>query len=160
MKRTALLALTALVLLLCACTKTPAQPTPAPTAAPATEAPATATPVPTEAPTTPDPTPEPTPTATPEPTPGPTPEPTPAPTPQPTPEPTDAPAMSAEEKKDLAEGYIDRDVEELYAAIGEPDYSDYAPSCLGEGDDGNLYYDGFIVYTYREDGMETVVYVE
>jgi hypothetical protein len=68
--------------------------------------------------------------------------------------------MSAEEKKAIAEGYIDRDVEELYAAIGEPEYSDYAPSCLGEGDDGNLYYDGFIVYTYRENGTETVTYVE
>ncbi len=156
MKRIALFALTALVLLLCACTKTPAQPTPAPTAAPATEAPATVAPAPTETPTTPEPTPEP----TAEPTPEPTPEPTAEPTPQPTPAPTEAPSMSAEEKKALAEGYIDRDVEELYAAIGKPDYSDYAPSCLGEGDDGNLYYDGFIVYTYREDGMETVVYVE
>ena len=68
--------------------------------------------------------------------------------------------MSSAEKKAIAEGYIDRDVEELYAAIGKPDSSDYAPSCLGEGDDGNLYYDGFIVYTYREDGMETVIYVE
>lgn len=158
MKRIALFALTALVLLLCACTKTPAQPTPAPTAAPATVAPA-----PTEAPTpapTPESTPKPTSEPTPEPTSEPTPEPTPEPTSQPTPAPTEVPSMSAEEKKALAEGYIDRDVEELYAAIGKPDYSDYAPSCLGEGDDGNLYYDGFIVYTYREDGMETVVYVE
>ena len=35
------------------------------------------------------------------------------------------------------------------------------PSCLGEGEDGNLYYDGFTVYTYRDvDGSETVSYVE
>jgi hypothetical protein len=68
--------------------------------------------------------------------------------------------MSAAEKKAIAEGYIDRAVEDLIAAIGQPESSDYAPSCLGEGDDGNLYYDGFIVYTYREDGTETVVYVE
>ena len=41
-----------------------------------------------------------------------------------------------------------------------PESSDYAPSCLGEGEDGNLYYDGFVVYTYRENGTETVEYVE
>ncbi len=162
MKRIALFALTVLVLLLCACTKTPAQPTPAPTAAPASATPATA--APTEASATPSPTPEPTPAPTPEPTPestpSPTPEPTPEPTPAPTPAPTEAPAMSSTEKKAIAEGYIDRDVEELYAAIGKPDSSDYAPSCLGEGGDGNLYYGGFIVHTYREDGMETVIYVE
>ena len=52
-------------------------------------------------------------------------------------------------------------VEDLIAAIGEPESSDYAPSCLGEGEDGNLYYDGFTVYTYRDtDGSETVSYVE
>lgn len=143
-----ILVLAGLLVLLCACAKNPPQPTSAPTAAPATAAPATAAPAPTEAPATPEPTPEPTAEATPE------------LTPEPTPAPTEAPAMSAEEKKAIAEGYIDRDVEELYAAIGEPEYSDYAPSCLGEGDDGNLYYDGFIVYTYRENGTETVTYVE
>ena len=163
MKKTAfpmILVLAGLLVLLCACTKNPPQPTPAPTAAPATAAPATAAPAPTEAPATPEPTTEPTAEATAEPTPEPTAEPAPEPTPEPTPAPTEAPAMSAEEKKAIAEGYIDRDVEELYAAIGEPEYSDYAPSCLGEGDDGNLYYDGFIVYTYRENGTETVTYVE
>ena len=52
-------------------------------------------------------------------------------------------------------------VEDLIAAIGEPESSDYAPSCLGEGEDGNLYYDGFTVYTYRDtDGSEIVSYVE
>ena len=49
---------------------------------------------------------------------------------------------------------------ELYAAIGYPESSDYASSCLGSGEDGNLYYDGFTVYTYREDGVETVRHVE
>ena len=49
---------------------------------------------------------------------------------------------------------------ETMAAIGEPVSSDYAPSCLGEGEDGNLYYDGFTVYTYRDDTGETVSYVE
>ena len=47
------------------------------------------------------------------------------------------------------------------AACGESNSSDYAPSCLGEGEDGNLYYDGFTVYTYRDtSGAETVNYVE
>ena len=54
--------------------------------------------------------------------------------------------------------YMDRVPD--YAAIGEPVSSDYAPSCLGEGEDGNLYYDGFTVYTYRDDTGETVSYVE
>lgn len=60
-----------------------------------------------------------------------------------------------------AEGCIDQDVAALYELIGEPESSDYAPSCLGEGgEDGNLYYDGFIVYTYKEGNKETVRFVE
>lgn len=63
---------------------------------------------------------------------------------------------------ELAQSCIDLSVEELYALIGEPESSDYAPSCLNPdvGEDGNLYYDGFIVYTYREGEVETVSYVE
>ena len=74
------------------------------------------------------------------------------------PAPTD-PAMSAFE---LAQTCVDAPVEDLYALIGEPQSCDYAPSCLNpeEGEDGNLYYDGFIVYTYREGDTETVSYVE
>ena len=62
----------------------------------------------------------------------------------------------------LAESCIDKSVEELYELIGEPISADYAPSCLNPevGEDGNLYYDGFIVYTYREGDTETVSYVE
>ncbi len=45
---------------------------------------------------------------------------------------------------------IDCSVEELYDTVGMPiDYM-YADSCLGEGEDGELYYDGFTVYTYRD----------
>lgn len=72
-------------------------------------------------------------------------------------------APKAPEKSDFekAESCIDLSVEELYALIGEPNSSDYAPSCLGEGgEDGNLYYDGFIVYTYCDASGETVRYVE
>lgn len=56
-----------------------------------------------------------------------------------------------------AQALIDSDVETLYETIGQPEDSMYASSCLGEGEDGELYYDGFTVYTYRDtDGSETV----
>ena len=60
----------------------------------------------------------------------------------------------------VARSLVGASVEELYAAIGEPLSADYAPSCLGAGDDGELHYDGFTVYTYREEGSETVEDVE
>lgn len=62
--------------------------------------------------------------------------------------------------KAMAERCIGRPVADLYMMIGEPASSDYAPSCMGDGEDGNLYYDGFIVYTYREGDEESVYYVE
>ena len=66
-----------------------------------------------------------------------------------------------DEARVLAESCIDKSVEELYKLIGEPDSSDYAPSCLDEnGEDGILYYENFIVYTYREGDNETVSFVE
>lgn len=75
------------------------------------------------------------------------------------PEATTEPAQDA---KALAESCIDKSVDELFALIGQPQSSDYAPSCNGgEGaEDGNLYYDGFIVYTLKEGDSETVVFVE
>lgn len=60
----------------------------------------------------------------------------------------------------LAREYTGRPVSELYEVIGYPESSDYAPSCMGDGEDGNLYYDGFIVYTYREGETETIHFVE
>ena len=86
-------------------------------------------------------------------------------TPDPAAEGTETPDPAAEETGDslleIAKGYEGANVDELIAAIGEPNSSDYAPSCLGEGEDGNLYYDGFTVYTYRDtSGAETVNYVE
>jgi hypothetical protein len=68
--------------------------------------------------------------------------------------------LTAEEKLSIAKGYIDAPVEDLIAEIGEPVDRDYAPSCMGSGDDGNLYYDGFTVYTYREGDSEVVIDVE
>lgn len=61
---------------------------------------------------------------------------------------------------EIAKGYIDKPIEELYAVIGKPQSSDYATSCLGPGEDGLLEYDGFVVYTYREGDKETVYDVE
>lgn len=78
---------------------------------------------------------------------------------------TEAPTEETTEANSLkaqAERCIGKTVEELIALIGEPQSSDYAPSCLnpGVGEDGNLYYDGFTVYTYKADGVEEVVDVE
>ena len=79
----------------------------------------------------------------------------------PTTEPAAEPTGSGTSLLDTARTFEGAPVEDLIAAIGEPESSDYAPSCLGEGEDGNLYYDGFTVYTYRDtDGTETVNYVE
>ena len=68
--------------------------------------------------------------------------------------------LSTEEAVAAAMTCIDKPVSALYGLIGEPGDSDYAPSCFGDGEDGNLYYDGFTVYTYRENGEETVRDVE
>ena len=83
----------------------------------------------------------------------------------------DAAAAEAPAEENAAEAPVDERMQKaldcvgsttdkLYAAIGYPESSDYASSCLGSGDDGNLYYDGFTVYTYRENGVETVRHVE
>ena len=67
-------------------------------------------------------------------------------------------SLTPEEAKEAALACVGGTTADLYGRIGEPESSDYAPSCLGPGEDGNLYYDtyGFIVYTYRENGEETV----
>lgn len=62
--------------------------------------------------------------------------------------------------KTTAMNYIGKQAGDLYAAIGYPSSSDYAPSCLGDGEDGNLYYDGFVVYTFKQGESETISYVE
>lgn len=58
--------------------------------------------------------------------------------------------------------FVDQDVNEMIAAIGEPISSTYEYSCSGPGDDGVLQYDGFIVFTYREpdQSAETVIDAE
>ena len=92
----------------------------------------------------------------PEPTPTPAPQPEPAPTPEPAPEPEPAPQPAADPKA-TAQSLVGHQVSELYAAIGRPVSSDYAPSCLDlEGEDGELVYDGFVVYTLKTAGGETI----
>ena len=63
-----------------------------------------------------------------------------------------APAETA--SLETALKYVGKDVSKLYAAIGKPTSSEYASSCIGDGEDGLLYYDGFTVTTYRENGKE------
>lgn len=63
-------------------------------------------------------------------------------------------------QKSIAQSYVGKDVGSLIAAIGGPKSRSYAPSCLGEGQDGELRYSGFTVYTYKENGKETVQHVE
>ena len=60
------------------------------------------------------------------------------------------------DRKAVAQGLVGRPVSELYAAIGRPISSDYAPSCLIDGEDGELVYDGFVVYTEKGADYETV----
>lgn len=69
-------------------------------------------------------------------------------------------SSDTEDFMEMLRGFIDKPIEELYAVIGQPQSSDYAPSCMGDGEDGMLFYDGFIVYTYREGDTETVYDVE
>ena len=58
---------------------------------------------------------------------------------------SEAPAEEEPSPLEAAKEFEGAPLEDLIAAIGEPLSSDYAPSCLGEGEDGNLYYDGFTV---------------
>ena len=85
--------------------------------------------------------------------------------------PTEAPAATAEpEKADsetaaLVEKILAMEgqpVEDLYALVGQPNSSDYTPSCLVTGgQDGQLEYDGFTVYTLvQPDGTETIYFCE
>ena len=75
----------------------------------------------------------------------------------------EAPSSTAEaaepegnEDKALAESMIGEEVSKLIEAIGEPESADYAGSCLGPGEDGELHYDGFTVYTYKEGDSEII----
>ena len=64
------------------------------------------------------------------------------------------------EDLETAKSFLEKDVSELIEVFGEPDSSDYGPSCLGSGEDGELHYEQFTVYTYREGDSEIVKDVE
>ena len=78
----------------------------------------------------------------------------------------EAPAQELEEALDepsaleTALTFVDQDAAALVQAIGEPLETQYEASCSGPGDDGVWTYDGFTVYTYRENGVETIVDAE
>lgn len=77
-------------------------------------------------------------------------------------DPTQA-AMTAEEAVALIQTMVGQDVSKVYEKFGQPNSSEYAPSCLnpGEnGEDGMLIYDGFVVYTYRTEDAESIQDVE
>ena len=62
----------------------------------------------------------------------------------------------AAERLELAMTFIEKPVDDLIAVFGEPKSREYVPSCLRSGEDGELEYDGFTVYTFREGNAETV----
>ena len=78
----------------------------------------------------------------------------------------EAPAQELEEASkepsalETALTFVDQDAAALVQAIGEPLETQYEASCSGPGDDGVWTYDGFTVYTYRENGVETIVDAE
>ena len=71
---------------------------------------------------------------------------------------TEAPTAK-EEALQIAKSFEGKDLSELVAVLGEPLSSEYGPSCLGDGKDGELKYDGFIVYTTQKGSAETITLV-
>ena len=68
-------------------------------------------------------------------------------------------AAYVSEEHRIAAGLVGSEVDELFAAIGEPNSKEYTASCLvADGEDGLLYYDGFTVSTTRfANGTETIM---
>ena len=71
---------------------------------------------------------------------------------------TEAPAEQSPLETALT--FVDCDAAELVAAIGEPLETSYEESCAGPGEDGVWTYDGFTVFTYRENDVETIIDAE
>ncbi len=85
------------------------------------------------------------------------------------PEIEEAPAQTEPEQPEASEGsgvletalsFVDQDAALLLEALGEPQEKLYEASCSGPGDDGIWVYDGVTVFTYLENGVETVVDAE
>lgn len=75
--------------------------------------------------------------------------------------PSEAPAAPADDVAETVAKILsmkDQPVQDLYDLVGQPNDSDYSSSCLvSGGKDGQLFYDGFTVYTLvQPDGTETI----
>ena len=74
----------------------------------------------------------------------------------PEPEPEAEPEDDLAERFEAAQAFIGYTAEELIAALGEPESSQYAASCEVDGEDGMLFYNGFYVWTVRTEDEEIV----
>ena len=81
----------------------------------------------------------------------------------------EAPAQTEPEQPEEAEesgvletalSFVDQDAQLLLDALGEPQQKLYEASCSGPGDDGIWVYEDVTVFTYLENGVETVVDAE
>ena len=61
---------------------------------------------------------------------------------------------------ETALSFVDQDAQLLLDALGEPQQKLYEASCSGPGDDGIWVYEDVTVFTYLENGIETVVDAE
>ena len=61
---------------------------------------------------------------------------------------------------ETALSFVDQDAQLLLNALGEPQEKLYEASCSGPGDDGIWVYEDVTVFTYLENGIETVVDAE
>ena len=61
---------------------------------------------------------------------------------------------------ETALSFVDQDAALLLNALGEPQEKLYEASCSGPGDDGIWIYEDVTVFTYLENGVETVVDAE
>lgn len=59
-----------------------------------------------------------------------------------------------------ARSYVGKQLTELIAEFGQPISAEYASSCLGDGEDGLIIFNGFTVETYREGDSEEIRYVD
>lgn len=70
------------------------------------------------------------------------------------------PAEETQSALEIALSFVAQDASGLLEVLGEPLEKSYEESCSGPGDDGIWIYDGLTVFTYTEDGVETVVDAE
>lgn len=75
---------------------------------------------------------------------------------KPAPAPDPEPEQKAPTASD-ASAFIGKSASSMIAAIGAPVSKSYASSCMGDGEDGELKYNGFTVYTYKEGDSEKVI---